>query len=41
MSRERLIDLSRAPGVVVSDRSVDLAVSRQRTKLGDTRASRS
>ena len=33
LSRDRLIDLSRAPGVVVSDRSVDLAVSRLRSKL--------
>ncbi|OYU44524.1 MAG: DNA-binding response regulator [Burkholderiales bacterium PBB4] len=34
LSRERLIDLSRAPGVVVNERSVDLAVSRLRSKLG-------
>ena len=36
LSRERLLDLSRAPGTEVSDRAVDLAVSRLRTKLGDT-----
>jgi two-component system OmpR family response regulator len=30
-----LLDLSHAPGVVVNDRSVDLAVSRLRAKLGD------
>ena len=35
LSRERLLELSRASGVVVSDRSVDLAVSRLRAKLGD------
>jgi two-component system OmpR family response regulator len=35
LSRDRLLDLSRAPGVVVSDRSIDLAVSRLRGKLGD------
>jgi two-component system OmpR family response regulator len=33
LSRERLLDLSRAPGVDVTDRSVDLAVSRLRQKL--------
>ena len=36
LSRERLLELSRAPGVDVTDRSVDLAVSRLRQKLGDT-----
>jgi two-component system, OmpR family, response regulator len=35
LSRERLIELTRAPGVDVNDRSVDLAVSRLRQKLGD------
>ncbi|KRC31022.1 MULTISPECIES: response regulator [unclassified Acidovorax] len=35
LSRDRLLDLSRAPGVVVSDRSIDLAVSRLRGKLGE------
>src|SRR3989442_564822 len=32
-SRERLLELTRAPGVAVSDRSIDLAVSRLRGKL--------
>ena len=36
LSRERLLELTRAPGVDVSDRSIDLAVSRLRAKLGDT-----
>ncbi|MCW5666858.1 MAG: response regulator transcription factor [Piscinibacter sp.] len=36
LSRERLIDLTRASGTAVSDRSIDLAVSRLRAKLGDT-----
>jgi two-component system OmpR family response regulator len=36
LSRDRLIDLTRAPGVDVNDRSIDLAVSRLRSKLGDT-----
>lgn len=36
LCRERLLELTRAPGVVVSDRSIDLAVSRLRGKLGDT-----
>jgi two-component system OmpR family response regulator len=36
LSRERLLELTRAPGVAVSDRSIDLAVSRLRGKLGDT-----
>ena len=35
LSRDRLLDLTRAPGVDVSDRSVDIAVSRLRQKLGD------
>ena len=35
LSRERLIELTRAPGTVVNDRSIDLAVSRLRAKLGD------
>lgn len=35
LSRDRLIELTRAPGVDVNDRSVDLAVSRLRGKLGD------
>ncbi|CAN7414386.1 response regulator transcription factor [Acidovorax sp. LjRoot194] len=33
LSRDQLIDLTRAPGVDVNDRSVDLAVSRLRQKL--------
>jgi two-component system OmpR family response regulator len=36
LSRERLLDLSRTPGVDVTDRAVDLAVSRLRQKLGDS-----
>jgi two-component system OmpR family response regulator len=35
LSRERLIELTRAPGVEVNDRSVDLTVSRLRQKLND------
>ncbi len=35
LTRDRLLALSRAPGVVVSDRSIDLAVSRLRGKLKD------
>ena len=35
LSRERLLDLTRAPGTEVSDRSIDLAVSRLRGKLGE------
>ena len=35
LSRDRLIELTRAPGVEVNDRSIDLAVSRLRSKLGD------
>lgn len=34
LSRERLLDLTRAPGVEVSERSIDLAISRLRSKLG-------
>ena len=34
LSRGRLLELSRAPGVEVTDRSIDLAVSRLRQKLG-------
>jgi len=34
LSREQLLDLSRAPGTDVCDRSVDLAVSRLRSKMG-------
>jgi len=36
LSREQLIELTRAPGVEVNDRSIDLAVSRLRNKLGDS-----
>jgi two-component system OmpR family response regulator len=36
LNRDQLIDLTRAPGVEVNDRSIDLAVSRLRAKLGDT-----
>jgi two-component system OmpR family response regulator len=36
LTRDRLIELTRAPGVVVNDRSIDLAVSRLRHKLGDS-----
>lgn len=35
LSRVQLIDFTRAPGVDVNDRSIDLAVSRLRQKLGD------
>jgi two-component system OmpR family response regulator len=35
MTREQLIELTRAPGVEVNDRSIDLAVSRLRQKLDD------
>jgi two-component system OmpR family response regulator len=34
LSRDRLLDLTRAPGTEVNDRSIDLAVSRLRGKLG-------
>ena len=33
LTRDQLIDLTRAPGVEVNDRSIDLAVSRLRQKL--------
>jgi two-component system OmpR family response regulator len=36
LTREQLIEATRAPGVEVNDRSIDLAVSRLRQKLGDT-----
>jgi len=36
LGRDRLVELTRAPGVEVNDRSIDLAVSRLRAKLGDT-----
>jgi two-component system OmpR family response regulator len=36
LSRDRLIELTRAAGVEVNDRSIDLAVSRLRQKLGDS-----
>jgi two-component system, OmpR family, response regulator len=36
LSRDQLIDLTRAPGVEVNDRSIDLCVSRLRQKLGDS-----
>lgn len=36
LGRERLLDLTVGPGSAVSDRSVDLAVSRLRAKLGDS-----
>ena len=36
LSRDQLLELTRAPGVEVNDRSIDLAVSRLRTKLGDS-----
>ncbi len=35
LSRERLLEITRAPGVQASERSIDLAVSRLRGKLGD------
>jgi two-component system OmpR family response regulator len=35
LSRDQLIELTRAPGVEVNDRSIDLGVSRLRQKLGD------
>ncbi len=35
LSRERLLELTRAGGLDVNDRSIDLAVSRLRVKLGD------
>jgi two-component system OmpR family response regulator len=36
LSRDRLLDLSRSPGVDVTDRAIDLAVSRLRQKLADS-----
>ena len=36
LTRDQLIDITRAPGVDVNDRSIDLAVSRLRQKLGDS-----
>jgi two-component system OmpR family response regulator len=36
LGRDRLLDLSRASGVDVTDRAIDLAVSRLRQKLGDS-----
>ncbi|MDC8784733.1 response regulator [Roseateles koreensis] len=36
LSREQLIELTRAAGVEVNDRSIDLSVSRLRQKLGDS-----
>lgn len=35
LSRETLLNMTRADGAEVSDRSIDLAVSRLRSKLGD------
>ena len=39
LSRERLLELTRAPGVEANERSIDLAVSRLRSKLGEPDAS--
>ena len=36
LSRERLLEITRAPGVEASERSIDLAVSRLRGKLRDS-----
>ncbi|MEP6876834.1 MAG: winged helix-turn-helix domain-containing protein, partial [Burkholderiales bacterium] len=36
LSRDRLLDLSRSPGADITDRAMDLAVSRLRQKLGDS-----
>jgi two-component system OmpR family response regulator len=36
LARERLVELTRAPGVEVNERSIDLGVSRLRQKLGDS-----
>jgi two-component system, OmpR family, response regulator len=36
LGRDRLLDLSRTPGMDVTDRAIDLAVSRLRQKLGDS-----
>jgi two-component system OmpR family response regulator len=38
LSRDRLLELTRAPGVVANGRSIDLAVSRLRHKLGESDA---
>lgn len=35
LSRDRLLDASHAPGADVTDRSIDLAISRLRAKLGE------
>jgi two-component system, OmpR family, response regulator len=35
LSRDRLLELTRAPGVDANERSIDLAVSRLRSKLGE------
>jgi two-component system OmpR family response regulator len=35
LSRDRLLDLAHAPGVEITGRSIDLAVSRLRQKLDD------
>ncbi len=40
LSREQLLELTRAGGAAASDRSIDLAVSRLRGKLGDSRQGR-
>ena len=36
LSRERLVELTCTPGTAINDRSIDLAVSRLRVKLGDS-----
>jgi two-component system OmpR family response regulator len=36
LSRDQLLQLTRTPGVEATDRSIDLAVSRLRSKLGDS-----
>jgi two-component system, OmpR family, response regulator len=36
LTRDRLLDLSRAPGIEATDRSIDLAVSRLRSKLAES-----
>jgi two-component system, OmpR family, response regulator len=36
LARERLVELTCTPGTAINDRSIDLAVSRLRTKLGDS-----
>jgi two-component system OmpR family response regulator len=35
LSRDQLLDLTRAPGADVTDRSIDLTVSRLRQKLDE------